>query len=66
MIAFNHELISHQNAGNGQLVHAELDPRHARDRPGGGGNLEIFIDFQGRCSRVVIVTEKALIIIDDP
>ena len=38
---------------------------HGTD-PVGGGNMEIFIDFQGRCSRVVIVTEKVMVIIDDP
>ena len=38
---------------------------HGTD-PVGGGNIVVFILYRERCSRVVIVTDKVMVIIDGP
>ena len=51
----------------GQLVHAELLPfgMHGTD-PAGGGNILVFITLRHHRSRVVIMTDEVVVIIDGP
>ena len=51
----------------GQLACIELCTTGARRTdPAGGGNIDVYIVFRERCSRVMIMTGEIVIIIDGP
>ena len=51
----------------GQLACTELCTTGARGTdPARGGNIDVYIVFRERCSRVMIITGEVVIIIDGP